>query len=80
MFDGQNAFSEKFRKLLNLLYPRAQINVINAGIRSEHSLYSEEIATFGEEDVYNQHDAEGFINLFGLPVKVKALLENKEIR
>ena len=46
-------------------------NIINAGIKSEHSLYSEEIATFGEEDVYNQHDAEGFINLFGLPIKVK---------
>ncbi len=54
-------------------------NVINAGIRSEHSLYSEEIATFGEEDVYNQHDAEGFINLFGLPVKVKALLDGKKL-
>ena len=55
-------------------------NVINAGIRSEHSLYSEEIATFGEEDVYNQHDAEGFINLFGLPVKVKALLDSKKLK
>ena len=55
-------------------------NIIPAGTKSPHSLYSEEIATFGEEDVYNQHDAEGFINLFGLPVKVKALLENKEIR
>ena len=55
-------------------------NVINAGIRSEHSLYSEEIATFGEEDVYNQHDAEGFINLFGLPVKVKALLDGKKLK
>ncbi len=55
-------------------------NVINAGIKSAHSLYSEEIATFGEEDVYDQHDAEGFINLFGLPIKVRALLQNKEIR
>ena len=41
---------------------------------------SEEIATFGEEDVYNQHDAEGFINLFGLPVKVKALLDQKKLK
>ncbi len=55
-------------------------NIINAGMRSPYSLYSEEIATFGEEDVYNQHDAEGFINLFGLPIKVRALLANKEIK
>ena len=55
-------------------------NIINAGIKSEHSLYSEEIATFGEEDVYNQHDAEGFINLFGLPIKVKAMLDAKKLK
>ena len=54
-------------------------NIILAGMKSPHSLYSEEIATFGEEDVYDQHDAEGFINLFGLPIKVRALLANKEI-
>ena len=53
-------------------------NIIPAGMKSPYSLYSEEIATFGEEDVYNQHDAEGFINLFGLPIKVRALLANKE--
>ena len=47
-------------------------------MKSEHSLYSEEIATFGEEDVYNQHDAEGFINLFGLPIKVHAMQESKK--
>ncbi len=55
-------------------------NIINAGVKSEHSLYSEEIATFGEEDVYDQHDAEGFINLFGLPIKVKALLDQKKLK
>ena len=55
-------------------------NIINAGIKSPHSLYSEEIATFGEEDVYNQYDAEGFINLFGLPIKVRALLEQKKLK
>jgi len=49
-------------------------NVINAGVWSDYSLYSEHIATFGESD-YNQKDAEGFINLFGLPIKVRALLE-----
>ena len=55
-------------------------NIINAGMKSPHSLYSEEIATFGEEDVYNQHDAEGFINLFGLPVKVRAMLEKNKLK
>ena len=48
-------------------------NIIVAGLRSPDSLYSRDLATFGEEAVYNQGDAEGFINLFGLPVKVRAL-------
>lgn len=52
-------------------------NCTSVGIKSEYSLYSEEFATFGEDEVYNQHDAEGFINLFGLPLKVKALLDEK---
>lgn len=51
-------------------------NVIPAGVHSQYTLYSEEIATFGESD-YNQKDAEGFINLFGLPLKVNALLRGK---
>lgn len=55
-------------------------NMINAGVTSPYSLYSEEIATFGEDDVYNQNDAEGFINLFGLPIKVKALLDGKKLK
>jgi len=44
-----------------------------AGAKSPYSLYSEEMATFGADEVYNQKDAEGFINLFGLPLKVRAL-------
>ena len=52
-------------------------NIINAGVWSPLSLYSEEIATFGESD-YNQKDAEGFINLFGLPIKVQALADGKK--
>ncbi len=47
-------------------------NIIKAGVWSDYSLYSENIATFGESD-YNQKDAEGFINLYGLPIKVNAL-------
>jgi argininosuccinate synthase len=45
------------------------------GRKSAYSLYREDYATFGEEDVYDQEDAQGFINLFGLPLKVKALLD-----
>lgn len=47
-------------------------NMINAGVTSPFSLYSEDIATFGESD-YDQMDSQGFINLFGLPIKVQAL-------
>ena len=47
-------------------------NMIKAGAWSDYSLYSEEIATFGEDHVYNQADAAGFINLFGLPITVQA--------
>ena len=47
-------------------------NMIKAGAWSDYSLYSEEIATFGEDHVYDQTDATGFINLFGLPIKVQA--------
>ncbi len=47
-------------------------NIINAGVTSPYSLYSEEIATFDEDDVYDQKDSAGFINLFGLPIKVRA--------
>jgi argininosuccinate synthase len=50
-------------------------NVIVEGRKSPYSLYREDYATFGEDDVYNQMDAEGFINLFGLPLKVKALID-----
>lgn len=52
-------------------------NIIPAGIISEYSLYSEKIATFGEDDSYNQKDAEGFINLFGLSIKMTAEMESK---
>ncbi|MBE7039715.1 MAG: argininosuccinate synthase [Ruminococcaceae bacterium] len=52
-------------------------NIINAGVWSPYSLYNEEIATFDEDNVYNQNDAGGFINLFGLPIKVKAMADKK---
>lgn len=52
-------------------------NCIPAGIKSPYSLYSEEIATFGEDDVYDQKDAEGFIHLFSLPLKTNARMREK---
>ena len=52
-------------------------NIIPAGMTSPYTLYDEEVATFGEDAVYNQKDAEGFINLYGLPIKVSALLKEK---
>ena len=50
-------------------------NIINAGVTSPYTLYSEDFATFDADDVYNQKDSAGFINLFSLPIKVKAILE-----
>ena len=47
-------------------------NIIDAGVTSPYSLYDEEIATFDEDEVYDQNDSEGFINLFGLPIEVRA--------
>ncbi|MBR4206112.1 MAG: argininosuccinate synthase [Clostridia bacterium] len=47
-------------------------NIMNAGVTSPYSLYNEQTASFGEDDDYNQADSAGFINLFGLPIKVRA--------
>jgi argininosuccinate synthase len=53
-------------------------NCMPAGAKSDYSLYSEELSTFGRDAVYNQKDAEGFINLFGLPIKVRSLMMNQK--
>jgi argininosuccinate synthase len=53
-------------------------NCAPAGVKSPFSLYSEAFATFGEDAVYNQKDSEGFINLFGLPITVRALMEKSK--
>ena len=55
-------------------------NMIKAGAWSDWSLYSEEIATFGEDHVYNQADSAGFINLFGLPISVQAQVAAKNAK
>ena len=52
-------------------------NITSAGVTSPYSLYDEDIATFAEDESYDQKDSAGFINLFGLPIKVKALMEQK---
>ena len=52
-------------------------NIIKAGVWSDYSLYSEEIATFGEDNVYDQKDSAGFINLYGLPIAVRAKVMSK---
>ncbi len=52
-------------------------NIIPAGMTSDYSLYSQAIATFGEDNVYDQKDSIGFITLFGLQIKTKAMMEQK---
>ena len=52
-------------------------NCIPAGTTSPFSLYDEDIATFSEDEVYNQKDAAGFINLFGLPYQVRGMMLRK---
>lgn len=52
-------------------------NIIKAGVWSPYSLYSEELATFGEDHIYNQNDSAGFINLYGLPIAVQARMKQK---
>jgi len=52
-------------------------NIISAGITSPYSLYSQELASFTTGELYSHHDAEGFINLFGLPLKVRAMMKQK---
>ena len=49
-------------------------NMVNAGVTSPYTLYDEQTASFGEDDDYNQADASGFINLFGLPIAERAKL------
>jgi argininosuccinate synthase len=52
-------------------------NIMAAGAKSPYSLYSKEFVTFERDEVYNQADATGFINLFGLPLKVRALMKKE---
>ena len=55
-------------------------NIISAGAKSPYSLYSQEYVTFGADEVYNQADASGFINQFGLPLTVRALMKQGKLK
>ena len=55
-------------------------NIISAGAKSPYSLYSQKYVTFGADEVYNQADAGGFINLFGLPLTVRALMKQGKLK
>ena len=55
-------------------------NIISAGAKSPYSLYSQEYVTVGADEVYNQADASGFINLFGLPLTVRALMKQGKLK
>ena len=55
-------------------------NIYSAGVKSPYSLYSQEYVTFGEDEVYNQADATGFINLFGLPLQVRAMMNKGTLK
>ena len=68
--------SRQIRQFINYPLKLYKGNIIKAGVWSDYTLYSEEIATFGASD-YNQQDAAGFINLYGLPIRVKALVDKK---
>ncbi|MDR1953627.1 MAG: argininosuccinate synthase, partial [Clostridiales Family XIII bacterium] len=52
-------------------------NALPVATKSDYSLFNEEFATFGADEVYNQKDAEGFINLFSLPMKIRAIRKVK---
>ena len=52
-------------------------NIVNAGVSSPYSLYDEEVATFEADEVFDQKDADGFINLYGLSSKVYAMMRRK---
>lgn len=80
--EAMSAFVDKTQETVtgNVKLKLYKGNMINAGVSSDYSLYSEEVATFDEDEVYNQKDAEGFINLFGLPITVKAQMENKKLK
>lgn len=77
--EGLSAFVDKTQETVtgDVKLKLYKGNIINSSITSPYSLYNEDIATFSEDHVYNQADSAGFINLFGLPIQVKAMAKAK---
>lgn len=77
--EAMAAFVDKTQEMVNgkVKLKLYKGNIIKAGVFSDYSLYSEDLATFGEGDDYNHADAKGFITLYGLPVAVQAKLNKK---
>ena len=71
--EAEQAFIEKTQEYVTgeVKFKLYKGNIIDAGVTSPYSLYDEDIATFDEDEVYDQKDSAGFINLFGLPIKVQ---------
>ncbi len=80
LFKALNAFVDETQKTVtgDVKVKLYKGNVSTASVTSPYSLYSEDFATFDADEVYNHKDAEGFINLFGLPIKVNALLNGEK--
>ncbi|OCN03535.1 argininosuccinate synthase [Erysipelotrichaceae bacterium MTC7] len=78
--EALSAFADKTSETVNgtVKLKLYKGNITSAGISSPDTLYSEQIASFGEDDSYDQNDSAGFINLFGLPIKVKAMQDAKK--
>ncbi|MDR1192964.1 MAG: argininosuccinate synthase [Peptococcaceae bacterium] len=77
--EALDAFTDKIQEVVT---GKARLklykgNICSAGAWSPYSLFNAAYSTFGEDDVYNQADAEGFINLFGLPLKMRALMQKR---
>ena len=79
--ESMSAFVDKTQERMNghVKLKLYKGNISSAGITSPYSLYDAEMVTFEEDSVYDQKDAIGFINLFGLPTKVKAILDEKRV-
>ena len=73
--EAEQAFIESTQKYVTgeVKFGLYKGNIIKAGTTSPYSLYNESLASFTTGELYNHHDAEGFINLFGLPEKVRAM-------
>jgi argininosuccinate synthase len=77
--EAMSAFVDETQKVITgkVRFKLYKGNIVLAGIESDYSLYNEEISSFDTGELYDHKDAEGFIRLFGLPLKVRALMKEK---